>query len=225
MKKRNSTSKVRQVNKSQKQSKNNDPKRRYNMFEIVIAIITIGISIISLIVSVIAIKYAGKEYEYKLSPEVGVQADVKMKVYQVHDKIDKKLISERIKINIINKNNLEKAYLIYPNNVVKNLNVNEIENTLEENLNEDISLENYDLEIGGKFYQYRFLLLMGMDGSYELYLIYVKTGGEELVINSVSGIEIWGLANSNNDNPEYEGERIMAEKYQKILEESYNYIK
>lgn len=225
MTKRNRNSKVRQVDKAQKQSENNNPQRRYNMFEIIVAIITIVISITSLIVSIIAIRYADKEYEYKLSPEVSVQADVKIKVDQVYDKIDKKIISERIKINIINKNNLEKAYLIYPNNVVKNLNVNEIENTLEENLNEDIRLENYDLELGGKFYQYRFLLLMGMDGSYELYLIYVKTGGEELVINSVSGIEIWGLANSNNDNPEYEGERIMAEKYQKILEESYNYIK
>lgn len=175
------------------------------MFEIIIAIITIGISILSLVVSIIAVNYADKEYEYRLSPEVTVQ-------------------SEKVKINIINKNNLEKAYLIYPNNVVKNLKVNDIENILEENLNEDINLGNYDLEVGSKFYQYRFLLLMGMDGSYDLYLIYIKTGGEEIVINSVSGIEIWGLANRNN-NPEYEGERIMAEQYQKILEESFNYIK
>ncbi|MCR1953105.1 hypothetical protein NSA50_19100 [Clostridium sp. DSM 100503] len=166
-----------------------------------------------------------KEYKYKLSPEVTVAAKIKVKAYEVDGNAEKEVYSEGVKIEILNKNNLEKAYLIYPNNVVKKLNVNEVENTLEENFNKDIELEKYNLEVGGRSYQYVFLLLMGMDGSYDLYLIYVKTGGDEIVINSVSGIEIWGFENSNKDNPEYEGERIMAEQYRKILEESSNYIK
>ena len=45
------------------------------------------------------------------------------------------------------------------------------------------------------------------------------------MVNSVSGIEVWGLANNNEDNPKYEGERIMAEQYKKILKGSSDYIK
>lgn len=209
---------------SEKQVEENE--RRHFMFEVIVAVISILISVISLIIAIVALRYNGKEYEYKLDPEVTALTKFKIKAYQVDDTIEKQLSSDEIKIEILNKNNLEKAYLIYPNNVVEKLNINDIENTIEKNLNKDIKFDSYDLDLGNRFYQYRFLFLTGIDDSYELYLIYTKTDGEKNIsFNCVSGIEIWGFANSNNGNPEYEGERIMAKQYQKILKESSNYIK
>lgn len=55
-------------------------------------------------------------------------------------------------------------------------------------------------------------------------LIYTKSDGEEFTFDEASGVEVWGMANSNKADPEYEGERIMAEQYLKILEESAEYI-
>lgn len=207
------------------QSKNEKKERKYEMLKIAIAVITIIISALSLGLSLVAISYADREYKYKLSPDIDAKTGISVKAYKVGDSTVHQIQSEGIEIQIVNKNNLKEGYLIYPSNIVKKLNINEIEGTLEENLNEGIKLGNYDLDRGDKFYQYRFLLLRGMDDSYDLYLIYTKTGGEEIVFNVVSGIEVWGLANSNKDNIEYDGEKIMASKYQKILEEISDYIK
>lgn len=76
------------------------------------------------------------------------------------------------------------------------------------------------------FYQYRYILLIGLDGSFDLYLVYLKTDGDadEFVLGEASGVEIWGLINSNKNNPEFDGERIMAEQYKKILAEISYYI-
>lgn len=72
--------------------------------------------------------------------------------------------------------------------------------------------------------QYCFLYLEGLDGGNELTLIYAKSGDGEFKFDEAAGIKVWGLANSNKDDPKYEGERIMAEKYLKIIEESAAYI-
>lgn len=202
---------------------NEKKEREFSMSEIISAVVA-GIS---LIISMIALSFAQKEYEYKLDPEITSVANVKIETYKKSDStIEKKVSSEEFKINILNKHNLEKVYLIYPNNIVEKLDINDAEKTIEKKLSEDIKLDNYDLNIGGWLYQYRFLFITGIDDSYELYLIYFKTDGKkEIVFNGISGIEIWGLENSNKDNPEFEGERIMAKQYQKILKESSNYIK
>lgn len=212
------------VNNKEKENEKNEGK--YKMYESIVVLVISGISLgVSIFVACFTVYYANKEYEYKLSPEITAKTEVRVKAYKVGDDTEHKVYSDKIEIKILNKNNMDKAYLIYPNNVVKKLTINEMENTLEEDLNEDAKMEKYDLEVGNKFYQYRFLFLTGKDGSNELYLIYMKTDGKEIVLDGVSGIEIWGLANANKDNPEYEGERIMAEQYEEILKESYDYIR
>ncbi len=205
---------------------NEKKERRHFMFEVIVAVISILISVISLIIAIVALRYNGKEYEYKLDPEVTGLAKIKIESQELDNINNKQVSVDEIKIKIINNNNLEKAYLIYPNNVVKKLNINDIENTIEEDINKNIKFNNYDIEVGDEFYQYRFLFLTGIDDGYEIYIIYAKTDSKKNIeINCVSGIEVWGFENSNKDNPEFEGERIMAEQYRKILKESSNYIK
>ncbi|MGU9141351.1 hypothetical protein ACV3XK_16580 [Clostridium perfringens] len=210
------------TNKAGRKIQNERKERKYGMVEIISTLI----SAMSFIISLIALNYANKEYEYKLDPEVTTLAKIKVESYKVDDTIENQLSSYGVKIKILNKNNLEKAYLIYPNNIVKKLSINDIEKTIEENLNENIRFDNYDMELGGQFYQYRFLFLTGIDDSYEMYIIYAKTDSKKNIqIDCVSGVEVWGFENSNKDNPEYEGERFMAKQYKEILEGSSNYIK
>ena len=223
---KNKKLKVRNFNEVRKSSEEiKEKERKYNMLETIIAIITIGISVISLVISIIAVNYSDKEYEYKLSPEIELESRVLIKAEEVRDEINPINYSRKTKIKIINKNNLDKAYLIHPDNSVEKLNINEFNNTIEENFNENIRGE-YDLEIGEMFYQYRYILLIGLDGSFDLYLVYLKTDGDAdgFVLSEASGVEIWGLINSNKNNPEFDGERIMAEQYKKILAEISYYI-
>ena len=93
------------------------------MLETIIAIITIGISVISLVISIIAVNYSDKEYEYKLSPEIELESRVLIKAEEVRDGINPINYSRKTKIKIINKNNLDKAYLIHSDNSVKKLNI------------------------------------------------------------------------------------------------------
>lgn len=218
MTKKDKKSKAKQFENEQSEEEKN---KSWNLANI----ISVSSFIVTSFLTCFTLNYLDKEYKYKLSPEVTAMARFAVEASQLVDNVDCQFYAKELEIKILNKNNLDKAYLIYPDNLVKKLNINEIEDTLEEDLNKNIELKDYDFEAGGKYYQYRFLFLMGMDGSYELYLIYTKGEGKELLFNGVSGIEVWGLENSNKDNPEFEGERIMAEQYRKILKESSNYIK
>lgn len=140
------------------------------------------------------------------------------------EKNEYQIYSDGIRIEIQEKNNLERAYLIYPDNEVEKLNINEVDAVLEEELNENIKLKKYDFQYGEQRYQYRFLYLIGLDGNTELSLIYIKSGKDEMVFNGVSGIEIWGLANSHPDDPDFEGEKMMAAQYEQIIKDSEKYI-
>ena len=51
-----------------------------------------------------------------------------------------------------------------------------------------------------------------------------RSNGEGFEFQAASGIEIWGLANSHSNNPEFEGEKVMATQYEKLIKDSEKYI-
>lgn len=181
-------------------------------------------AVVSVVSTIFTIYFSNKEYKYKLDPEVTAATEIGAEAYEIGGKYVSHVYSDGIKIQILNKNNLEKAYLVYSDNRVERLNINEVEDVLETKLNEYIKMNKYDLQIGEISYQYCFLYLEGLDGGNELTLIYAKSGDGEFKFDEAAGIKVWGLANSNKDDPKYEGERIMAEQYLKIMEESAAYI-
>ncbi|WP_308779980.1 hypothetical protein [uncultured Clostridium sp.] len=195
------------------------------MSDIVKDLMILILPIISLVLSIVSIYQVDINNRNESTYDEMDSDIIDVEIYKVDNSGTDEIYSEKVEIQIFNKDNIEKAYLIYPNNVVKNVDIDEAEEIIEESLNKDIELEIYDLIEGDRFYQYRFLFLIDSDDSYSLYLIYVKKDGDKIMVNSVSGIEVWGLANNNEDNPKYEGERIMAEQYKKILKGSYDYIK
>lgn len=181
-------------------------------------------AVVSVVSTIFTIYFANKEYEYKLKPEVTATTSVGAEAYMEKGQYVSHVYSDGIKIHLLDKNNLAKAYLIYADNQVEKLDVNEEQKILEEKLNEYIETDKYNLKIGDVTYQYWFLFLVNLDRSSDMTLIYTKSDGNEFTFDGVSGVEVWGMANSNLDDPQYEGERIMAEQYLKIIEESAAYI-
>ena len=205
-------------------SKEKEVKKQGMDAKIAIDIVALIVSALAVVLAGFSLLYAKKEYDYKIDPEVTASMGVKAEAYQVNGKNEYQIYSDGIRIEIQEKNNLERAYLIYPDNEVEKLNINEVDAVLEEELNENIKLKKYDFQYGEQRYQYRFLYLIGLDGNTELSLIYIKSGKDEMVFNGVSGIEIWGLANSHPDDPDFEGEKMMAAQYEQIIKDSEKYI-
>lgn len=216
------------LNKKQKRkaaSKNSGirEERRGRMGGSISTYVSILGAAVSVISTIFTIYFANKEYEYKVKPEVTATTSVGAEAYLEKGQYVSHVYSDGIKIHLLDKNNLAKAYLIYADNRVEKLDINEEQETLEEKLNEYIKTDKYNLKVGDKTYQYWFLFLESLDGSSDMMLIYTKLDGNEFTFDEVSGVEVWGMANSNPDDQQYEGERIMAEQYLKILKESADY--
>lgn len=195
----------------------------------------IAINIISIVVSCFALVVSGlmlyvnyyfnnKEYEYKIDPEVEITGGLGIQVHQNGEQHNAETFLEDLQIYILQKNNLQDAYLIYPDNTVEKLTIDDMEQRLISELNEDLKMNRSDMKFGTISYHYVFLFLEGLDETSELYLIYMKSDDGVINFYGVSGIEVWGFANSNQQNKDYEGERVMAEQYLRILEESRKYM-
>lgn len=194
----------------------------------VLSIISVVISAIALAIAIISIcfqvDYADKEYRYKLPPEIEIRGA--MEAQTIREGNERKIhghISD-ITIRILHKNNLEAAYMITADDEVKELEIDEIENTLKEDMGNEIEMGNPNIIIGETAYYYNFLLLKGLDDSYELSLIYSKSMENRVRFGKASGIEIYGLKNSHPKDEKYTGERQMAQQYEKILAGCEKYI-
>lgn len=194
---------------------------------IVIEVLPIIISCFALVVSVIALYvnyyFNHKEYEYKIDPEVEVIGRIGLQVSQNGTGYSEESFLEDMQIHILQKHNLQEVYLISPDNTVEKLEIDDMEERLLSKFSQELKMNKADLVFGDLTYQYVFLLLKGLDDTSELYLVYAKSNGEVFEFQAASGIEIWGLANSHPDNPEFAGEKAMAAQYENLLKASEKY--
>lgn len=192
---------------------------------VIISFLALGVSVAAFMWSA---HYANMEYSYKIDPQIegagriGVQ-----KISAENDKF--KVGITEFEFSITAKNNLNRAYIIYANNQVEELELDDMENILDGKTESDLT-STPDIKSGKYEYRYYFVYLESLDDHGELYLIYTKTypgssGEEELTFDAISGIEVYGLGNESHENAEeYAGERIMAEEYVRILSELPKYI-
>ena len=194
---------------------------------IVIEVLPIIISCFALAVSGIALYvnyyFNHKEYEYKIDPEVEVIGRIGLQVSQNGTGYSEESFLEDMQIHILQKHNLQDAYLISPDNTVEKLEIDDMEERLLSKFSQELKMNKADLVFGDLTYQYVFLLLKSLDDTSELYLVYAKSNGEVFEFQAASGIEIWGLANSHPDNPDFAGEKAMAVQYENLLKASEKY--
>ncbi len=188
---------------------------------LIISLLALISSIISIMVSAI---YSNKEYEYKLDPEITATTEIGIQIEQQDSNRTARARSEGIEVTILQKNNLQAAYLIDPDYEVEKLEINEAEDILETRMKEKIQMGIPDLSVGGVDYQYTYLLLKGLDGTCELYLIYARSEEGIFTFNGVSEVEVLGLAEAHANEETYEGEREMAKQYKEILEGCREYM-
>lgn len=192
-----------------------------NISSLVVSLMAIAISIIAMANQ---ISYADKEYRYKLEPEIQPQASMKLQIQAKTNDYTTTADFDSFAIEVLQKNNLQAAYLIYSDNEVEKLELDDLEKTLEAEIEKSAKLDKPDIVEGGISYNYRFLYLKDMDGGYRLSLFYIKAQKDKIIFNNVSEIEIWELEQGHPDDREYLGEKQMAAKYVEVLKGCEKYM-
>lgn len=193
----------------------------------IISIISVVVSVMALTISIIGLSYSvfyeQKEYEYKRVPELEMGwAPVFRKTA---DNTNLKIGIQEIQIHIADENNLDEVYLIRSDRSVSKLTVEkkDICIQLATDMKEYFSENKPDLITSTHQYHYQYIVLKNLDGSFRLYLVYLKNNGNMADFQAVSEIEIYGLKNGHADDPIYEGEKVMAERYEEIMEYLNNF--
>lgn len=196
-------------------------------------IMSILLSTIALLFSIFAALcsayYADKKYTYKIiepqiegATRIEVQNEASAEYGDFED-------GTEFELSITAKDNLDRAYIVYANNHVEELDLDDMENILKEKAESGLTATP-DIEVDNYEYRYYFVYLESLDDDGELYLIYTKNhsgsqGEQQVMFNAISGIEVYGLENEIHENTEeYAGEKIMAEKYVQLLSELPKYL-
>lgn len=212
------------MSNKRKINKNRNPvkKERIDMFviiPIVISLVSLGIAIY---MAYVQYHYADIEYEYKVDPKLKVGFIPTVK-FDYKDGIRlNEFTAKNIDIEIAEKNNLRKVFLINSKNEVKD--IGGIPG-IEENLKKQITInsEDYDIEINGYKYKYWFLVFQSLDDDIDIHLIYTKSkpfAPDEQGIHVFDSREYIGILEfdkGHENDAEYEGERIIAKQYKEIV--------
>lgn len=195
------------------------------MFSDMWLIIILGIVFVLSVLVVVYVAYLINKIN-QCRPEPTANTSIGICAYQTDDSLKSfDAYSEGITIKILGRNHLSKLAVIHPDYTVEEfVAVNDPEDILKQELDSSFKTGKYDLQTEGESYQYRFVFLLGIDGSYNLTLFYTKWSKEGFWFEGISDIGVWGLANSNAGDPKYDGERRMADQYRKILRECTDYM-
>ena len=193
----------------------------------IISIISVVVSVMALVISIIGLSYSvffeRKEYEYKREPELEMSW---VPIFQKSAESSRMKIGiQEIQVHIVDANNLDEVYLIRSDREVSRL-TTEKKNIciqLATDMKEYFSENSPDLITSTHQYHYQYIVLKNLDGSIRLYLVYLKNNGSMATFQAVSEIEIYGLKNGHVDDPIYEGEKVMAERYEEIMEYLNNF--
>lgn len=199
-------------------------KDKRRMF--VITCISIITGVLGLIIAGIAVVtqwYSdNRDYEYNLDPKVEMTSGIAVKAQVVNgEKVVERGINN-VGFEILESNNLDKAYLINSDYSITKIDISDKDGTP----SESIPFGEPDLTVNDINYYYKFVLLEGLDDSYTLTLVYSKNtmNDEVLKSNALTDIEVLELEKYHQDDPDYEGERILAKKYNEMKEYCKKYL-
>ena len=205
--------------------KNKKGKEKMSLLSIVSLIVSIAAIITSIVSATMQSYYADKEYRYKLPPEV--QNIGSMNLY-VQERENTHIITSdfmNYRLGVVQRNNLQEAYLINSDNEVEKLEIDDTDNTLDISKTNEEKLSKPDIVVDEISYKYMFILLRALDGSYSLSLLYIKSNNEGAAFHQATGIEILELEKSHHNDKEYIGEKQMAAKYIEVLSSCEKYMR
>lgn len=208
-------------NGAKRESKKCKERRNITVSEalsIIISFLALGVSIVALIHSD---HYSELEYKYKVDPQIEITGRPEIKATPSGGPPFTTM--GEIQVSVVEKNNLDSAFIIYGDNRVERLELDDMEGTLEGKIKSGVDTK-ADIVSGEWEYRYFFLCLESLDGETKLYLIYTKSLPGFFTFNAASGIEVYGLEKADYENEaDYVGEKLMARKYVQLLKELPEY--
>lgn len=159
---------------------------------ILIPAISLFISVIAIILGVYNYMLATKEYQYKLDPIVTAYAPstiIETKNEYIY------LCFDKINVQILERNKLQKSYLIDSDETVHELKIDE-NKLVNSDKKEELSFD-VDIEDEGTFYRYKYLLLKGLDDDYDLYLILSVENNKKTDFYSFDEVTVTNLKKGN----------------------------
>lgn len=204
-----------------------EEKKMVSMLEIMSILISAVALFVSIATVLCSAYYSNKEYTYKIDPQI--EGAVRIAVRKTSAEYGDFEVGTEFELSITAEDNLDRAYIVYANDHVEELELDDMENILKGKTESGLTTTP-DIEVGKYEYRYYFVYLESLDDNGELYLIYTKKhsaaqGEQQVMFNAISGIEVYGLENESHENAEeYAGEKIMAEKYVQLLSELPKYL-
>lgn len=204
--------------------------------------IPILISAIALIVSIVSAYlqniYSEAEYEYKRDPKLSIYADeLELQIVPLENgEYETQISTSGFNVEIEEKNNLEKLCFVSPKKEVFQVELAS-EKSAEEHIREYMYREcakgeDYITENGDIGYFYRFIVYSSLDDKIEISVLYHKRENVTkendrngmLKLLQADKIKLYEFENAHKDDPNYEGERIIAKKYRELEEYFKDYL-
>lgn len=194
-------------------------KEESNMeVKLILSITAIALSIFSLFYTIYT---DNKNYSREENPKIQIINKLSAKREILGDTIFD--IDHILKIEDVN--NLENLYFILPNNKMIEIDDFDEEINLEESLR-NLSIEDKDIvkKIGKYYYKYYFLISKSIYEDIDIYLAFSKSESIDKE-NEIAKVEfdffredeVFMFEKYELNNPDYEGERIIAEQYKEIV--------
>ena len=196
------------------------------------------ISLIAVIISFITMclqyKYSQADYEYLRDPKFSIKGEY----LEVSVGTEKPQVSRFTwTVSIKEKNNMDRLYFISPTKESYEISLdNEV--YIDDHIKKYIDGEyakgyDYVSKDGKNKYFYRFIAYSSLDDSIEVNALYNKItvndkdGNESpppIELKQVDKIKLYEFENAHKDDPNYEGERIIAKKYRELEEYFKDYL-
>lgn len=198
---------------SKKQVRNQ--KGKFFSMENLNNLLAIAISILALIYTIYA---NNTSFKRNINPYLDYKAEFNYTKNTDMEYIDSKLLPN---IEILEKNNLESAFLIDSKYKIEKLEIGN-ENTELDNHIKKLSISDIDIKEGNIEYRYKFLLLKSYDEDYDIYLIGLKTevdDNKKITFSPLIYSEeyILMLEKYDSNNPRRIGERKIAKQFKEIV--------
>lgn len=202
---------------------------------ILISAIALAVSIVSACLQNI---YSEAEYEYKRDPKFIISAnDVELQIVPLENgEYETQISTNGFNVEIEEKNNLERLYFISPQKEVSEIKLDSDESAekqIEDYMYRECEKgEDFITKNGDIGYFYRFLVYSSLDDKIEISILYnkreniTKENNRNGILNIVQAdkIKLFEFENAHKDDPNYEGERIMAQQYRELEEYFRDYL-
>lgn len=203
--------------------------------------IPILISAIALIVSIVSAYlqniYSEAEYEYKRDPKFYISSALGIQLVPLENgDYETQINADEINVEIEEKNNLERLYFMSPQYEMVEILLDDNESP-EDQIKKYMAKEyakgdDFTSKDGNYSYFYRFIVYSSLDDKIEINILYNKRENvtEENNRNGmfslmpVDKIKLFEFEHAHKDDPNYEGERIIAKKYRELEEYFKDYL-